>query len=317
MHEATDPFLLDLRLRRDLLAEGWHDRAIAAEVRAGRWVRPRHGAYVSKAGWDHLDDVRRHVVRTRAVVRQAKTDVVVSHQSAVPWWAGPTWGLDLTDVHTTRRDGKTGRHEAGVVQHCGVLLDQDVVLKDRVAVMSPTRTALEVSTVATTEAALVVMTDFLHRGLMSPEQVRERYAATMAQWPASRATDVVIRLADPRLESVLETRFYYFCFISGLPRPIPQYEVRTPDGHVVAKLDFAWPELRAYVETDGKGKYLRLLGPGQEPGDVVARERRREELVGTLTDLRPMHVGWEDLEQPRLTLQRLDRHLWPARSRVG
>jgi len=312
-----DPFRMPLKLRRELLGEGWHDRGIAEELRAKRWVRPRRGAYVDAAPWRRLDDAGRHVVVTRAVVRQANTRVIVSHGSAVPWWGGPTWGLDLSDVHTTRQDGKTGRREAGVHQHCGMILDDDVVALHGHEVMAPTRAALEVTTVASTEVALVVLNDFLHRGLMTPSDVRARYELNMEHWPDSRATDLVIRLGDPRLESILETRFLYFCFRAGLPAPTPQYEVRTPDGQLVAVLHFAWPDQGAYVETNGKSKYLELLKPGQRPGDVIGRERRREELVHQLTGFRVLHVEWDDLDHPRLTQQRVRNHLWPVTASAG
>lgn len=314
MDEAPDPFDMPLDLRRELLGQGWHDRGIAAELRAGRWTRPRRGAYVDAAAWGSLDDAGRHVVVTRAVVRQAKTPLVVSHVSAVPWWGGPIWGLDLTAVHATRRDGETGRVEAGVHQHCGVILDGDVVLQHDQAVMSPTRTALEVTTVASTESALVVLNDFLHRGLTTPVEVRRRYELNMEHWPDSRRTDLVIRLGDPRIQSILESRFLLFCFRAGLPAPTPQYAVRTPDGHLVAELDFAWPELGAYVETNGKAKYLQLVKPGERPGDIIGRERRREELVNQLTGFRALHVEWDDVERPRLTEQRVRDHLWPDRA---
>jgi len=312
MDDPLDAFNLPLKLRRELLAEGWHDRAIAARVASGDWARPRRGAYVDATPWRALDASGRHVVIARAVVRQAQTEVALSHSSAVPFWEGPTWGLDLDVVHTTRRDGKTGRQESGVRQHRGRILDGDITIRHGHEVMSAARTALEVTTVASTEAALVVMNDFLHRGLTTPAAIRARYELSMEQWPNSRATDIVIRLADPRPESVFESRFVYFCFCAGLPAPVPQYEVRTPDGHLVAVLDFAWPELGAYVETNGKAKYAALLTPGQSAGDVIGRERRREEVVHDLTSFRALHLEWPDLDHPRLTEQRLRNHLWPV-----
>jgi len=317
MDDPLDAFSLPLKLRRELLAEGWHDRAIAARVASGDWARARRGAYVDTTPWRALDASGRHVVIARAVVRQAQTEVVLSHSSAVPFWDGPTWGLDLGAVHTTRRDGKTGRQEAGVRQHRGLIREEDVSIRYGLEVMSPARTALEVTTVASTEAALVVMNDFLHRGLTTAAAVRARYERSMEQWPHSRATDIVIRLADPRPQSVFESRFVHFCFRAGLPAPVPQFEVHTPDGHLVAALDFAWPELGAYVETNGKAKYAELLTPGQRPGDVIGRERRREELVHGLTNFRVLHLEWPDLDHPRLTEQRLRSHLWPVKASAG
>jgi hypothetical protein len=313
MDEPDDAFTVPVRLRRELLRQGWNDRAIAHQLRSGQWVRPRRGAYCDAEVWKSLDTASRHVVTTRAVMKQAETDSIASHASAVPVWGGPTWGLDLSSVHTTRKDGKTGRHEAGVHQHSGVVLDADVATRNGLDVMTPTRAAIEVSTVAPGEVALAVLNDFLHRELTTPEEVRHRYDAGMDHWPDSRVTEIVIRLGDPRLASVLETRFFWFCYEAGLPAPEPQYKVWTPHRHLVAELDFAWPDLGAYVETHGKSKYLELLRPGQRPGDVIARDRRREELVGQLTGFRALHVGWNDLDSPRMLEQRVRNHLWPAR----
>jgi hypothetical protein len=315
--DDMDPFSMPVSLRRELLRDGWHDRAIAQQVRSRQWVRPRRGAYVDAAAWTSLDAPARHVVTTRAVVKQANTGVVVSHSSAVPWWGGTTWGLDLGPVHITRRDGKTGRKEAGVHQHCGLILDEDVAVRHGIEVMSPARTSLEVSSVSSIEAAVVVLNDFLHRKLTTPAAVRDRYDADMAHWPDTRATELVIRLGDPRIASVLESRFWVFCFRAGLPAPVPQYEVRTPDGHLVAVLDFAWPELGAYVETNGKFKYLELLEPDERPGDVIQRERRREEVVHQLTAFRALHVDWDDLSRPHALEQRVRSHLWPVTSSAG
>jgi hypothetical protein len=317
MDRNFDAFDVPVQLWRELRAQGWTDRGISQQVREGVWSRPRRGAYVDAPTWEQLDATARHIVRTRAVVKQAETEVVVSHVSGVPIWEGPDWGLDLTDVHTTRKDGKTGRKEAGVHQHCGALLDEDVATVKGIEVMAPARLSIEVSAVSPMEPAVVVLIDFLHRGLTTAEAVRNRYDATMDHWPDTRASEIVIRLGDPRIASVLEARFWFLCFRTGLPAPIPQYPVTTPGGHVVAELDFAWPDLGAYVETNGKRKYLELLKPGQKPGDVIERERRRDEIVGQLTGFRGLHLGWSDLDSQRLTAQRVRDHLWPTRAMSG
>ena len=50
-------------------------------------------------------------------------------------------------------------------------------------------------------------------------------------------------------------------------------------GALVARTDFAWEEHELVGEFDGKVKYGRLLRPGQEPGDAVFEEKRREDAV--------------------------------------
>ena len=55
--------------------------------------------------------------------------------------------------------------------------------------------------------------------------------------------------------------------------------MRTASGGVVGRTDFAWEEQRVVGEFDGRIKYGRLLRPGQDPGDAVFEEKRREDAI--------------------------------------
>lgn len=57
-------------------------------------------------------------------------------------------------------------------------------------------------------------------------------------------------LDQPRVESVAEMSLIRMFKRAGIPRPVSQYEIR--DGKVfVARVDFAWPELKVAVEMNG------------------------------------------------------------------
>lgn len=289
-----------LMLRQELLSVGFTDKAIARMLRCGEWVRVRNGAYTQAAAWAALDDAGRHLLRVRAVVAQARTPVVVSHTSGLPFFDAPLWGLDLSLVHVTRRDGRTGRKEAGVDQHRGRMIEGDVVRRSGLDVMSPTRLALEVTMVAGVEPSLVVVNDLLHRKLTTQARLATRYDA-MELWPWTLNTDIVLRLADPRIESVGESRTYHLCFRKGLPMPEPQYEITDANGKVVAVVDFAWPELGVFLEFDGKVKYEKFRRPGERASDVVVREKKREDEIRRLTGWRCIRLTWSDLEHPERT----------------
>jgi hypothetical protein len=299
-------------LRKQLLDAGYTDKAIARLVKGGEWVRIRHGAYTAAETWRRLDDSGRHALRTRAVVLQARTDVVASHVSGLPFYDAPTWGLDLSDVHVTRRDGKTGRREAGVAQHRGIVLEQDVVERDGLPVMSATRLALEITTLGTVESGLVVVNHLLHERLTTLDQLAARYAAAMDRWPWTLPTDLVLRLADPRLESVGESRFFWLCFDQGLPMPQPQYAIKDASGRVVARVDFAWPKLGVFLEFDGLVKYEKFLKPGQRVSDVVVAEKEREDLIRRITGWRCIRISWSDLERRGRTAAMVRAVLFPA-----
>lgn len=292
-----DPRLTPIGLRRDLVRSGHTDRSLARAVQAGRLARPRRGAYVDGALWHQLDAEQRYALTCRAAYRQAVAGVILSHVSAVPFHDGPLIGSDLSEVHLTREDGLSGRRESGVRRHCGRLLDGDVVETHDLLVMSALRATLEVAMAGTVESGLVVANHFLHRGDFSPADLAARYEASMGHWPDSLNVDLVLRLADPRIESPGETRTAYFFFRRSLPKPIPQFDVIV-DGKVLARLDFALPELGIWFEFDGRVKYERYLRPGESAVDAVLREKRREEMITEITGWRCLRITWADLADP-------------------
>jgi hypothetical protein len=285
-------------LRSEALALGYDDRTIAYAVRSRVWHRVRRGAYTFMDIWATSDARRRHAITARAVARAAKTDVVLSHTSAVLEHVPTHWGLDLSDVHVTRLDGRSGRAEAGVRQHRGVVLPGDVCHATTPPTTTPVRAALELTTVAGTEPALVTINAMLNAGLFSVADLRRRYEA-MTYWPHTLATDLILRLADGRLESPGETRTSYALWREGVPTPEPQYVVLDDSGRLVARLDFAWPELGVWIEFDGREKYTRYLKDGESLTDAVLREKRREERVREITGWICIRITWAELADPR------------------
>ena len=108
---AQDPRLTRIMLRGELIDGGWTDRGIARMVRCGLWVKVRRGAYAVRSDWRGLDTAGRHVVRTRAVMRQANANVVASHTSGLMAYDAPTWGLSagLSSCHSHGWQGRQGR----------------------------------------------------------------------------------------------------------------------------------------------------------------------------------------------------------------
>ncbi|WP_151082614.1 hypothetical protein [Nocardioides cynanchi] len=303
-------------LRREARALGYTDGEMGRLLRTRTWHRLRHGAYTFTQIWDEADGLRRHLLVSRAAYRTARAEVVLSHTSSLSVHRPDVWDLALDAVHLTRRDGRAGRRAAGVVQHCGRVEVGDIVHSQGFDYMSATRTALEVTTITDVEHALVVVNDLLHRRLTTREQLRERYSR-MEQWPHTLRTDIVLRLCDPRMESVGESRSDYLFFRQGLPRPIPQLEVRDSAGRVVGRLDFAWPTLAVWVEFDGRRKYDELRRPGETEADVLMREKRREELIREITGWECVHITWADLAHPERVAERIRAAFARSARRLG
>ena len=283
--------------RKEALAVGYHDHAIAGLVRSGAWVRVRRGAYAFGDGWSSLGVNQRYAVLCRAAVRQASTRVVLSHTSSANEYGAPLWEGDLSTVHLTRPDERAGRAEAGIVQHRGALADGDVVVRNGREVMSATRTALELTLVCDVEHALVEIDYLLRQRFTTIEELRTRYGR-MAHWPRSLATDLVLRLADGRSESVGETRARFLCWAQSLPAPIPNYPILDERGVEIARVDLAWPQLGVFLEFDGKVKYEEHRREGESIVDCVLREKQRESRICELTGWRCVRIVWSDLNRP-------------------
>ncbi len=287
-------------LRRDALCLGYDDRALSRTMRAGTITRIRHGAYVFSERWRGLDDPGRHLLRARAVLRTAQSQVALSHTTALLVMGVPVWDLSLDEVHLTRLDGRAGRREAGVAQHRGRIIPGDVRACGELLVTSPTRTALDLTTITDVEHCLPVVDHLLHDKAVTKADLRTR-AAGMTFWPGTLATDLTIRLADGRSESVGESRASHLFWREGLPKPQLQYEIVNARGECVARVDFAWPEYGVFLEFDGKAKYEKLRKERESVLDVVLREKKREEMICRLTGWRCVRITWADLYQPHAT----------------
>ena len=312
---ADDPRLSRIWLRKELIASGLSDRSIATMVATGELHRVRYGSYVSGTAWAQASETQRHSILARAVVRRANAEVVVSHISAAAEWEVALWDVALDVVHLTRIDQEAGRREAGVIQHLGKLRDEDVLVRNGIAVTNPTRTALDCACVLDVERALVVISDLLHRGLTTIDKLRAM-EEFMSQWPGSLSVRLVLGLVDALCESVGERRFLYLAWKQGLPRPEAQHEVIDETGHRY-RLDFAWPEHKVWLEFDGRVKYEKYLKEGESVTDAVLREKRREEEIARLTGWRCIRITWADLAHPERTAGKIRALLSPAQRVAG
>lgn len=313
----TTQNLIDLsgvvRLRRDLIRDGYTDRQIATSRRAGVLHRVRHGAYVDGDLWRSLSPADQHRVLARAVLRQSHKTTTLTHISAAIEHRAPVWDVPLDVVHTTRTDGKAGRREPDRRQHRSQLPPEQVVVVNGVPVTRADRTAVEVTTVATTEPALVMV-----NGLLQAKATDEESVAAMATeartWPGSLTTNIVIRLMSPLMESAAESRFHYLCFHHSLPRPRPQVAILDEHGWPFATVDFAWVDLGVFLEIDGREKYFKYRRPGESLEDYLLREKQREEKICLLTGWICIRVTWADLADPHKLAARIRRILESRKS---
>ncbi len=291
--------------RADALEIGHDDQSIRRAIRTRLWVRVRRGAYTFTDLWPD-EPAQRHRVRARAAATRIGPDVALSHTSAAVEHELTLWGTDLSLTHVTRLDGGAGRTEAEVVHHEGFTLPSDLVQRAGLPIVNPARAAIETASLSSTESGLVVLDSVLHQHKATREELDATYEL-MRSWPGMLGTQLAVRLADGRAESVGESRSRYLCYVQNLPSPELQYEVRDHTGRLVGTTDFAWPGLLG--EFDGRVKYGRYLRPGESAGDAVFREKRREDLLCEVTGWRMIRLVWADLYDAPRTASRIRRLL--------
>ncbi|MXG89454.1 type IV toxin-antitoxin system AbiEi family antitoxin domain-containing protein [Nocardioides flavescens] len=294
-------------LRSVALRRGIDDNALARLVRGGVLHRIRQGAYASGPDWLQADLRRRHDLSSVAVTLQYGATVALSHDSAVLRHGGPDHGLDLDGVHVTHFDGG-GRRSAGVVHHEGALGVLDLTRRGRVWLTSPARTVLDVAVAHGVTTGVVVADDFIRRRLTTTAEL-EQLIPTMRHWPGSLALPIVTGLATGLAESVGESLGLLQFRRLSLPRPVQQFEVRWPDGRLIGRSDWAWPEHGLLGEFDGVHKYVRYLRPGETITDAVLREKRREDQMREVTGWGFVRLCWADLFDDDRTGERLRQAL--------
>jgi len=302
MTDALDP-LDDLLLRRDALTTGRSDGELARLTRAGELSRLRRGAYVDSVL--PATGAHRHRLLIRATMAGLRRPAVVSHQSAAVLHGLPLWGAALDRVHVTRRPRAWNDTSAVLCCHVARLRDDEVTEVDGLEVTDPVRTALDLARSLPHEAAVVALDAALHLGTLSHEALRERLF-DIAGTPGSRSAARAISAADGRSESVGESRSRVILHRWKLAPSALQLEIRTDAGGLLGRSDFAWEAERLLGEFDGRIKYGRLLRPGQDPGDAVFAEKRREDAIRD-ENWSMVRWVWADLQRPDRLAARVRR----------
>jgi hypothetical protein len=275
--------------------------ADVARLARREWHRVRRGAYVERHLWNSLDPAGRHLLMIRAVVGALGDDVVVSHTSAVVVHGLPVWGQPLDEVWVTRASDGSSRREGGVRHEKNGLSERDVTIVQGLRVTVPDRSVIDYARQSSLESGVVTADAALHRGLVDQESLLDTLEQ-QRDWPGSVTARRAVQFANPRAESVGESRSRFLFAELGLPSPKTQVTIRDETGQIVGRVDFLFLEECTVGEFDGRMKYGRALAePNAEPmdpGEVVYREKLREEALRDLG----YEVGrlvWADLEYAR------------------
>jgi REase_MTES_1575 len=211
---------------------------------------------------------------------------VASHRSAGILWDFPGMPDDLVEVtalrHRRRKSGGITWHES---YH---LSEREITEIEGIPCTRPVRTFVDLGVVLTADELETVLNEAIRRNLLSGAAIG-RHLQDLGV--LRRGSAVVRAVLDRHVpgqrapESVLETRFLQLIRSSGLPEPVPQWEV-TLRGGTVVRLDFAFVDRKVAIELDGAAYHGGRL--------AKQRDRRRDARLGDLR-WRVLRFDWDDV----------------------
>ena len=224
----------------------WHQRIIASTLAAGGVASHRAAAYLQG-----LDGIEPRVEVTVARARASRPPGIVVHR------------LDLTRADLEVRDGITRTR--------------------------PVATVLGLAAVVPPALLERALDDALLRGFVSCAQLERRLdiAGRQGRPGVAALLDLLsVRSGSRRwTQSEFERRLFALLRASGVPLPVPQFEVVLPDGRRVF-LDFAWPDARLALEAQSYRHHAGRL--------AWSRDQARTAVL-TSMGWRVLPVTWEDL----------------------
>jgi very-short-patch-repair endonuclease len=227
--------------------------------------------------------------RLLAACLAAGASSAASHRSAAVLRSLPEVPAGMIEISVPNR--RRVRLGGALVHHVSTLSPVDVIAVDAIPTTTVTRTLIDLAGVVPLEALEEALDDALRRRLTSLARLRWRLAELGRRGrPGAKALGTLIDARAAREgvpESVLETRFLRLLRRAGLRPPTPQYEVRV-GARVLARVDFAYPDIRLAIEIDG---YQWHSGRAPWERDLTRRN--------TLTTLgwRLIHVTWSDVHR--------------------
>ncbi|MDP9794635.1 hypothetical protein J2S43_003147 [Catenuloplanes nepalensis] len=228
--------------RRDAVAAGL---VTPAQLSGPAWQRLYQGVYVDAAVY-RSDD---HHMWCEAALLAAPPASAIGALSAAY-----LWGVDLlrsgSPVTVVVPANRRPREQPRLSVVRAELPPGQVEVLGGVRLTTPDRTAFDLGRGPDRVAAVVAVDAMLHRRLVTVEGVAA-LASRHPGWPGVSRMREVLAIAEPGSASPMETRLRLIIVDGGLPRPVAQHEVRTPEGRFIGRVDLAYPELRIVLEYEG------------------------------------------------------------------
>lgn len=263
---------------------GTSDNDLGQLVRTGQITRVARGVY--RLGSAALPDPAGLAASLKASISRA---------SAVAWYGAslvePPNSLQLT---VPRSRGRRSDEIPGVTIHRADVPAAELLIVRRTLVTTPVRTALDIARSMPVTHSVASIDSMMRTGLLTKSDLAAA-AVALPPAPGRQLAITVADLVDARAESIFESLSRVRMAVAGLPIPTPQLNICDRDGLWIARVDFAWEELRIILECDGYEYHGNR--------DAFERDRRRWTAL-TRAGWKVAVVTWRDLmEEPDYLLE--------------
>lgn len=245
-------------------------RAVVRRCAAqGDVIRVGKAAFVATERWQSASAWERFRLASIGFAMSAGPDVFLTGHAAALVHAIPVDGSPPT-VPTAVRPGNphTGlsRSAHGRVRS-GYLPLAHQQQRHRVGVVSPAYTVVDIARHGTPVAGLMAADHVLHRGLH--RDIPAALVRYMHAYPGIEKARWVLRHADSRCESPLETLGRYIFIRAGRPVPLSNVWIYGPGKP--RRVDHLFPEHGVVIEADGAVKYNNRA----DAAEIVEDEKER------------------------------------------
>ena len=177
---------------------------------------------------------------------------VASHETAAAVWRLIDFRPDVIHITVRRR---RWRSRDFVVHRSTDLAPEHIQSMEGIPTTSVARTLIDMGSTAGPAQTERALDNALRRGLVSlgllTEMVDELARQGRRGVPVVRELVIQRRSWTDSTESELEDQFRRLLTRAGVPLPTSQFEVRSGDGALVGRVDFAYPDTCVLIELDG------------------------------------------------------------------
>ena len=267
----------------DVVERGWLTRK---QLRSSAWRRLRQDVYADAA----LPTTHRlHISAVGLVLPEGAG---FAGRSAAVLWGATDLASSRDPVEVALPAGQRWNAGPGVRMR-RLLPGHELVQRGRWRCTSREDTAVDLLRAATVDDGVVLLDELVRMGVVQLPDVR-RAADALPPCPGSARARQAARLADGLAESPQETRLRVLLARAGVPSPVAQHRV-FDDAGFVARVDFAYPDLKLAIEYDG-------LWHGERTAFLADRSRlNRLTAAGWVV----LHVTADDLRHPQRLIARV------------